>query len=377
MTGLDVFLTMTEDTEATRYCHSRSSSPSSWVNKLARMAKNEDLGEKEELIKNESENADTHSLSSSVRQHVVDGHLRYHAYHAGKYAFPNDENEQLRDDLKHNLTIQLCGSNYFYAPVRKLLERGANVLDLGTGTGKWCIEMADSFPETRFHGMDLSPIQPNWVPENTDFVVDDIEHEGGWTYPLNTFDYIHVRHTIHSIKNRPQMWERIFNHLKPGGYVEVQEFQYVAACDDDSCDGPYALRDFLNYLQAGLEALGSQLNSIQHAEDELLAAGFEDLRYQDLKSPIGPWPKRPQLRECGSILRDVIMWGLIGLARRPFRDGLGWTSVQIEMFLIEVRKDLAREVDGVPVFHSYFFFRSIYGRKPSGGNTFPKDQIGK
>ncbi|KAM4062786.1 methyltransferase [Hirsutella rhossiliensis] len=307
---------------------------------------------------------DTYSLTDSIRQHVVDGHLRYHAYHAGMYNFPNDETEQYRDDLKHSLTIHLCDGNYFYAPCHERLERGAHVLDLGTGTGKWCMEMADFYPKSRFHGMDLSPIQPDWVPENVEFFVDDIEHENGWTYAENSFDYIHVRHTIHSIKDRPQMWKRIYHHLKPGGYVEVQEFHYVSACDDGSCDGPYAWRDFLKYLEAGLAALGSQLNSVQYAEDELLAAGFTDLRYQDLKCPVGPWPKKLRLQECGHILRDVIMWGLVGLSKRPFRDGLGWTDLQIEMFLVNVRKDLSRQVGSLPRFHSYFPFRSISGRKP-------------
>ena len=103
---------------------------------------------------------DTQSLTSSIRQHIVDGGLRYHAYHAGQYAFPNDEMEQHRDDLKHDLTLHLCDGKYFLAPIEELLDEGAQVLDLGTvphvslvfqhsfadrsgtgtGNGKWCIE---------------------------------------------------------------------------------------------------------------------------------------------------------------------------------------------------------------------------------------------
>jgi hypothetical protein len=74
--------------------------------------------------------------------------------------------------------------------------------------------VADVYPQSKFDGMDLSPIQPDWVPENVIFVVDDIEHESGWTYPPNKFDYIHIRHTIHSIKDRPQMWRRIFKYVE-------------------------------------------------------------------------------------------------------------------------------------------------------------------
>lgn len=75
---------------------------------------------------------ETRSLTDSIRQHIVDGGLRYHAYHAGQYAFPNDETEQYRDDLKHNLTIHLCEGAYFFAPIHdRLLQPGAEVLDLG------------------------------------------------------------------------------------------------------------------------------------------------------------------------------------------------------------------------------------------------------
>lgn len=37
------------------------------------------------------------------------------------------------------------------------------VLDVGTGTGIWAIEMADMHPEAEIVGIDLSPIQPKWV----------------------------------------------------------------------------------------------------------------------------------------------------------------------------------------------------------------------
>ncbi len=74
---------------------------------------------------------DTRSLTSSVRQHIVDGGFRYHAYHAGRYAFPNDEHEQYRDDLKHSLTLHLCDGAFFFAPVHDMLAESAKVLDLG------------------------------------------------------------------------------------------------------------------------------------------------------------------------------------------------------------------------------------------------------
>lgn len=39
--------------------------------------------------------------------------------------------------------------------------------------------------------MDLSPIQPSFVPPNCKFEVDDINKD--WTYPENNFDLVHIR----------------------------------------------------------------------------------------------------------------------------------------------------------------------------------------
>ena len=155
-----------------RYRHPDPASPSSSADVIV-AATAEDAALIESLEQGEygtetEIDSDSHSLTSSVRKHVVDGHLRYHAYHAGQYAFPNDETEQFRDNLKHALTIHLCDGNYFYAPLHRIFEQGAEVLDLGecftmqtlyairgtqwltiagTGTGKWCIESEylDSF----------------------------------------------------------------------------------------------------------------------------------------------------------------------------------------------------------------------------------------
>ena len=70
-------------------------------------------------------------MSSSVRAHVYEGGIRYHAFRDGKYPFPNDEVEQNRDDMKHTMTIMLCHDAYFLAPVEERLEAGGEVLDLG------------------------------------------------------------------------------------------------------------------------------------------------------------------------------------------------------------------------------------------------------
>jgi hypothetical protein len=47
-------------------------------------------------------------------------------------------------------------------------------------------------------GLDLSPIQPNWVPPNVKFLVDDVEAD--WLEG-NDFDFVHIRHSTAYLKD--------------------------------------------------------------------------------------------------------------------------------------------------------------------------------
>ncbi len=150
------------------------------------------------------------------------------------------------------------------------------------------------------------------------------------------------------------------SHLKPGGYFEVQEIAFVPQSDDDTLtpSTPYALRDYLAYMASGMRALGSDMYAVHSLSDELSAAGFADVRKTTHKCPLGVWPRDKRLRCCGLFLRTVVMDGLRGLSRRPLM-ALGWTQLQIEMFLVEVRKAVMDES-----VHSYVTLHVVHGRKP-------------
>src|SRR4051794_18689006 len=84
------------------------------------------------------------------------------------------------------------------------------------------IDFADLYPNAEILGVDLSPIQPAWVPPNCRFVIDDVESE--WPY-REKFDVIHARTLCGSIRDWPRLYQQIFDHLKPGGWVEFQEYE--------------------------------------------------------------------------------------------------------------------------------------------------------
>jgi hypothetical protein len=105
------------------------------------------------------------SITASILDYEFENGRRYHAYKAGHYPMPNDENELDRLDLQHHIFTLLLNGELFLAPVKP--ETTERVLDMGTGTGLWAIELADRFPDATVTGVDLSPIQPIWWVQQT------------------------------------------------------------------------------------------------------------------------------------------------------------------------------------------------------------------
>ena len=87
------------------------------------------------------------------------------------------------------------------------------MLDVGTGTGIWAIDFADQYPRTTILGTDLSPIQPDLVPRNCRFEVDDCRDR--WLYPSDYFDFIHIRNLLGSIDDWPGLYKQALLWVVP------------------------------------------------------------------------------------------------------------------------------------------------------------------
>jgi hypothetical protein len=95
----------------------------------------------------------------------------YHVYHAGKYMVPIDEGEQEGMDIHYHALRLSIGNKLFHAPI----GAPTAMMDVGTGTGIWAMDVADECPEAAVIGFDLSPIQPTFVPPNLQFEVLDAD----------------------------------------------------------------------------------------------------------------------------------------------------------------------------------------------------------
>ncbi|KAJ4196191.1 hypothetical protein NW759_016423 [Fusarium solani] len=119
-----------------------------------------DVDDEEDSTVGDDNASSTASVTSSILNYRLENGRTYHAYKEGKYYMPNDEKENNRLDLQHNLFLLTFGNKLGLSPPNLPEFKTGRVLDLGTGTGIWAIDFADEHPETEVIGVDLSPTQP-------------------------------------------------------------------------------------------------------------------------------------------------------------------------------------------------------------------------
>ncbi|RMZ35187.1 hypothetical protein D0859_00647 [Hortaea werneckii] len=276
----------------------------------------------------------TTSLNSSVTDYKYEHGRRYHAYQEGKYVLPNDDAEIQRLELQHRIWQISLSGRLNSAPIS---ENVSSCLDIGCGTGAWAIEFADRHPRCQVTGTDLSPIQPDIVPRNVEFIVDDITSE--WLYPQK-FDFIHSRAITVGIKDWGALVDQVWKNLKPGGWIEFQEYHFPFTSDDDTLKLCPALDLWNNNLASASAKAGMRLDAILGVPEILQEKGFANVNQAATKWPLGPWAKGKKEKKVGELLERDLLGAIEGTSMRLYTKILGWSEEAVRKHAEEVHDDI-------------------------------------
>ncbi|KAH8130064.1 S-adenosyl-L-methionine-dependent methyltransferase [Trichoderma asperelloides] len=267
------------------------------------------------------------SLTESVYNFPRHFGRTYHAYREGSYAFPNDKPEIERLALQDAIFMKIMNNRLYFAPLSD--QPPKRVLDIATGAGDWAIAMGDRFPNAKVMATDLSPIQPETVPENVEFYVEDSSEP--WDYS-ESFDYIHTKTTGACWESfETQIAQQAFDTLMPGGWLESQEVLPVPHCDDGTLKPDSALglwfRDFLNAAAEARRPVTEACNLRSIYE----RVGFVDIHERVYKIPLNGWAKDAKLKEVGKMMELNMQMGLSAFSLGLFSRIYGQTPEQIEV----------------------------------------------
>jgi ubiquinone/menaquinone biosynthesis C-methylase UbiE len=185
-----------------------------------------------------------------------------------------------RRDFQHRLLRQALRGAYA-APIGE----PAAILDVGCGTGRWALEMAERFPHAHVTGVDHAPSAALAAPHgarsaNLAFVAAGVWD--GLPFADAAFDFVHMRLLLGALPAArwPGVARELVRVTRLGGWIELMEGDLSRA------GGPAqeVLNDWI--IRAGLPRgvdprLGARVG------DLLRNAGLSDVETRELTLPIG------------------------------------------------------------------------------------------
>ncbi|HEX9068719.1 MAG TPA: class I SAM-dependent methyltransferase [Ktedonobacterales bacterium] len=199
------------------------------------------------------------------------------------YMVPWDIEEHNRLDFQHFMLRYALRGNYA-APLRN----PSSILDVGSGTGRWAIEMANTFPGANVMGLDVNPPPVDSQaeegidlrPANYAFVPGNLLE--GLPFADRTFDFTHMRALVTAIPH--ERWPFVIGELmrvtRPRGWVESLEVTFLQG------GGP-AINQLMAWLDATLATRGVVFMNGGRVGDVMRAVGLGHVTVRALAMPCG------------------------------------------------------------------------------------------
>jgi len=223
------------------------------------------------------------------------------------YLLPRNVTEDGRlDHMTESLKVRLGGLVIRQAreAVDRALKKSGEtptIVDIGTGSGAWAVQMAQQYPQAQVTGLDikLSHTQKN-LPDNCKLAIYDINHGVG---PFaNSFDVVHSRAIMAGVKDYRSLLDSVAGMLRPGGVYLGAEVDYIWYDEDknpvhdthpETHEGPEVVwhARMIDRVVAGIEARNpgcfSAAPKIPGWLQEMDC--WQETGSEDVYMPVGDW----------------------------------------------------------------------------------------
>jgi hypothetical protein len=125
------------------------------------------------------------------------------------------------------------------------------------------------------------------------------------------FDFIKMRALGGSIANWSALLQQAYEHLSPGGWIELTDFDAWASTDDNSLPETSAYHEFQVRLDEAAKKFGRNMNVGPLHKENLLAAGFVDIvedrrKVRSLMFALHPSSASAISPRLNSVIRSIV-----------------------------------------------------------------------
>lgn len=262
--------------------------------------------------------------------------LDYREIHGRLYCrdwfMPIDEVEQLRGSLNHQVFLNVLGGEHTTVP----LDDPTHILDVGTGTGDWAIKLAELYPDCEVVGTDIAAIaETQSVPMNVFFEIEDAED---WDRLPDHYDLIHFRSMEGAFRDWKLIYDNVFYSLKPGGYIELQDFDTTVGLDQFT--GGFSegspIHNLFNDLAKAAARSGRPRGNAHMNANLFMEAGFVDVKVTEYMIPFSTAEQ-----SAGKIWLISCLDALEALCLRLLTEQMGWDPEKCKIACENAAREMA------------------------------------
>ncbi len=174
-------------------------------------------------------------------------------------------------------------------PERTSLENIQAILDIGTGSGGWVLDVAHTYPDRRVIGVDINKAMityaqaqaiAGWL-SNAVFVVMDAL--GPLSFVEGTFDLVNVRAATHFIPRAQwsTLLQRCSRVMRPSGIIRITECEMARLTSSPAVEQMHSWAAQMLWERGyGFERSGSHLNILSWLNLLLVQMGYGNFQFK-------------------------------------------------------------------------------------------------
>lgn len=148
--------------------------------------------------------------------------------------------------------------------------------------------------------------------------------------------------------------------LKPGGWVEAQEFDMAVQDDHDSFPDKSMIKIWHKEVERSFRKAGCEMRITgTQLKNYMEGAGFVNVHVQEYKWPMSPWPEDDRLKEAGAFAMLSMLEDIEAISLASLTGFGGWKKKEVDIFVESTKTEWKTKGP-----KGYWWLYVVYGQKP-------------